>query len=74
MKDHASFEVHAPATWVFRGLLGRGLAQVRRWRQLHCDRAELMRLSDAQLRDVGLSRLDVLREYRRPFWDDPIKK
>ena len=50
------------------------VAQWRRWRQLSRDRAELAGLSHEQLRDIGLSRADVLREISRPFWDDPLKR
>lgn len=74
MKDHASFTVDTPTTSVSSCFVQRGLYQVRRWQQLRRDRAELMRLSDAQLRDIGLNRFDVLEECRRPFWGDPIKK
>ena len=49
-------------------------SQIRRWRQLSRDRAELARLSDDCLRDIGLSRSDVRRECTRPFWDDPLKR
>ncbi|CAI8867954.1 DUF1127 domain-containing protein [Pseudomonas donghuensis] len=45
-----------------------------RWRQLHHERRELARLSDAALDDIGLSRADILREVERPFWEDPLKK
>ena len=50
------------------------VAQVNRWRQLSRDRAELARLSNEQLRDIGLNRVEVLREISRPFWDDPHKR
>lgn len=50
------------------------VAQVNRWRQLSQGRAELARLSNEQLRDIGLNRLDVLREASRPFWYDPLKR
>ena len=50
------------------------VAQLRRWRQLSRDRAELARLTHEQLRDIGLSRADILREIARPFWDDPLKR
>jgi uncharacterized protein YjiS (DUF1127 family) len=49
--------------------LSAALAQLRRWRQLGKDRAELARMSDERLRDIGLSRADVLKEAARPFWD-----
>ncbi|UVL60234.1 DUF1127 domain-containing protein [Pseudomonas sp. B21-032] len=55
--------------------LGQGFSQqLLRWRQLHRQRLELARLSDAALDDIGLSRADILREVERPFWDDPLKK
>lgn len=54
--------------------LCRALAQLGRWRQLSQDRAELARMSDDRLRDIGLSRADVLKEYARPFWDDPLQR
>lgn len=54
--------------------LSRATAQLMRWRQLSRDRAELARLSDACLRDIGLSRAEVMLESSRPFWDDPLKR
>ena len=54
--------------------LSRATAQLRRWRQLNRDRAELARLSDDCLRDIGLSRAEVMLESSRPFWDDPLKR
>jgi len=54
--------------------LYRAFAQLGRWRQLSKERAELARMSDDRLRDIGLSRADVLRESSRPFWDDPMKR
>lgn len=34
-------------------------------------RLDLDRLTDAQLRDIGLTREDVEQEMRRPLWDVP---
>ncbi|WP_442113109.1 DUF1127 domain-containing protein [Pseudomonas sp. NUPR-001] len=48
--------------------------QFARWWQLHQQRMELARLSDAALHDIGMSRVDILQEVERPFWDDPLKK
>ncbi|WP_309475534.1 DUF1127 domain-containing protein [Pseudomonas sp. B21-012] len=60
-------------SWIYQ--LTQGAAQqLLRWRQLHRQRRELARLSDAALDDIGLSRADFLREVERPFWDDPLKK
>ena len=52
-------------------LFARAIARVRRWRQLSSQRRELAQLSDTMLKDIGLSRVDALREAERPFWDDP---
>lgn len=51
--------------------VGRGWARV--WRLLLRDwperrRLQLLELSDATLRDIGLSRADVFRESRKTFW------
>ncbi|GAB2790771.1 hypothetical protein GCM10027040_16160 [Halomonas shantousis] len=52
-----------PARWQ------RLFAHIQRWRQLRRERLQLWSLSDATLKDIGLSRADVTREARRPFWD-----
>ncbi|MCY1274210.1 hypothetical protein D3C76_587210 [compost metagenome] len=51
----------------------RALAVLRRWLQLHRQRQNLASLSDATLKDIGLTRADVDREIHRHFWDDPLK-
>lgn len=38
------------------------------WMERSRDRAEMGRLDDRMLRDMGVSRLDVERELRKPFW------
>lgn len=38
------------------------------WRALG-DRRRLYAMSDEMLRDVGLTRADVEREFQRPFWE-----
>lgn len=48
-----------------------GWHQLRRWKTLHDQRRQLASLSDATLKDIGLSRLDAEQEASRPFWDDP---
>jgi len=50
------------------------LRQLRRWKTLHAQRHQLASLSDATLKDIGLSRVDVEQEASRPFWDDPLKR
>ncbi|MCE9665913.1 DUF1127 domain-containing protein [Halomonas sp. M5N1S17] len=38
--------------------------------QLRRERIQLLELSDHQLRDIGLTRDQALREGRRRYWDD----
>ncbi|MBH3430243.1 DUF1127 domain-containing protein [Pseudomonas alkylphenolica] len=61
---------HGGLSHLFHDVVG----QLARWRQLHYQRMELARLSDAALHDIGMSRADVMQEVERPFWDDPLKK
>jgi uncharacterized protein YjiS (DUF1127 family) len=49
-------------------------ARLKRWNQLARQRRQLAMLSDAALKDMGLSRADVLQESERPFWEDPFKR
>ncbi|MCY1276341.1 hypothetical protein D9M70_250050 [compost metagenome] len=48
--------------------------QVQRWYELAHQRRQLARLSDEMLKDIGLSRADILEESERPFWDDPLNR
>jgi uncharacterized protein YjiS (DUF1127 family) len=51
---------------------GRALARMAdgllAWLERRRGRRALMGLDDAQLRDIGLSRADVEREWNKPFW------
>lgn len=46
---------------------------LRRWQELARQRRQLAMLDDAALKDLGLSRGDILQESERPFWDDPFR-
>jgi len=52
--------------------LGRALnfvhATMQGWRQRSRERAELARLDDRMLRDIGMTRGDVWQEINKPFW------
>ncbi|WP_332836048.1 DUF1127 domain-containing protein [Pseudomonas alkylphenolica] len=76
MKGQKSLDLMYPQSHHggFSHLLRNAIGQLARWRQLHHQRMELARLSDAALHDIGMSRVDVLQEVERPFWDDPLKK
>ncbi|WP_245602977.1 DUF1127 domain-containing protein [Leisingera methylohalidivorans] len=41
---------------------------VTKWSLRHCTRARLQHLSDAQLKDIGVSRQDAHYEATLPFW------
>jgi len=38
------------------------------WQSRAAERAQLAAMDDRMLRDVGLSRADVMRESTKPFW------
>lgn len=38
------------------------------WRDRARSRRDLMRLTEHQLKDIGLSRHDAESEYQKPFW------
>lgn len=44
----------------------RGL--VRQWRRRARDRYALLAMSERDLRDIGLTRLEAAREAEKPFW------
>jgi len=52
-----------PAAW-FR----RAFARIRLWRERARQRRCLAALNDRMLRDVGLTRGDVMAETSKPFW------
>ncbi|MHC6224656.1 DUF1127 domain-containing protein [Pseudomonas sp. X10] len=77
MKGHNSSILHFKPHRHGVSLSGFALAMVRRlarWQQLYRQRQELASLSEETLRDLGLTRADVLQEVERPFWDDPFRK
>lgn len=38
------------------------------WNQRRLAMHTLLRLTENQLRDIGMSRSDIQRDYNRPFW------
>lgn len=55
-------------------LLSKIATKVQFWREIATQRAELSKLSDEMLKDIGISRLEALREASRPFWDTAAAK
>jgi uncharacterized protein YjiS (DUF1127 family) len=51
-----------------KAAFGRAVAVLREWRQRSRERAQLGALDERMLRDIGISRGDVLHEINKPFW------
>lgn len=49
-------------------LISRLTAKLRTWRQRKRERAELARMSQAELHDIGVSSADRWKEISKPFW------
>ena len=49
-------------------LFGRAVETILFWREIARGRRHLAALDDKMLRDIGLTRADVEREYRKQFW------
>ena len=47
---------------------GRGFMLLQRWYAIANQRRALSRLTDDQLKDIGISRVDAMQEARKPFW------
>lgn len=50
-------------------LVNKFLAKLLYWREIHMERAQLRRMSDDLLKDIGISKAEAEREANRPFWD-----
>ncbi len=62
-RDTAAARRRTPAMARLRTVL-------RRWHQRMRERQALARLSDHELRDILLTRVDVQNELAKPFWRD----
>lgn len=50
------------------GFLARAQAVLNIWQRRIRERLELARMSDRELLDMGISKVDALVEYKKPFW------
>jgi len=66
-RDLSSFAVHLSRSFA-RGAL-RAAELLLTWQERSRQRHQLQCLSDHMLRDIGLSRADVLAEATKPFWE-----
>jgi uncharacterized protein YjiS (DUF1127 family) len=51
-----------------RSLLSKLWLLLETWYDRHTIRGQLAKFDERQLKDIGISRVDVLREVRKPFW------
>ena len=59
---------HTPWVPVFVRAAGHLVAVLGDLKRAATERAQLLSLSDRDLRDIGISRVDALREADRPLW------
>jgi uncharacterized protein YjiS (DUF1127 family) len=57
-----SFRMHRPSRWYHVRL------RIAEWQRRSRSRHELENLSDATLRDIGITRCEAHREINKPFW------
>ena len=50
------------------GLFTRAIDSLEEWRIRARERRQLSTLSDAMLKDIGISRADASTEFEKPFW------
>jgi len=65
-----AFRHHAPVRAVtgLGGFAARIVGLVLLWQERARGRKELQRLDNHMLKDIGLNRIDALREADKPFW------
>jgi uncharacterized protein YjiS (DUF1127 family) len=50
------------------GIVGRMIAALLLWQERANGRHQLAQLSDRMLKDIGMNRIDAVREANKPFW------
>ncbi|KAF1068079.1 MAG: hypothetical protein GAK45_01473 [Pseudomonas citronellolis] len=60
----------SPSIPTTAALLPRAWRRLRHWQRVARQRRQLAAMSDEMLKDIGLSRADVLGESETPFWRD----
>lgn len=45
--------------------------RIKHWKEQARQRRQLALLDEAALKDLGLSRAEIMREIEQPFWNDP---
>lgn len=62
--------LQTPTSTSHRNGFGQLLGRFQAWRERTRSRRDLMRLTEHQLKDIGLSRHDAESEWQKPFWQD----
>jgi uncharacterized protein YjiS (DUF1127 family) len=55
-------------SWALKARAEQALSRMLTWQDRRVGRQLLRSMSDRALHDIGLTRADVLRETRKPFW------
>ena len=73
---HLAFPLSASgnATAAIAGWISRAVLTLELVIQVRKERRTLQQLSDAGLKDIGLTRADVDAELHRSFWDVPVDR
>jgi uncharacterized protein YjiS (DUF1127 family) len=69
MKTLINTVIHHQLNEQHDGFIVRLLRTLTLWREVRRERRELRELSDRELADIGINRMDVLRECELPFWE-----
>jgi uncharacterized protein YjiS (DUF1127 family) len=59
---------HRPQAAASEGLIARVVRRLAAWHRRICSRTQLARLSERELRDIGLTPAEAARECAKPFW------
>ena len=66
-KPNARESLDSGLLWLWTGV-SRVWSLAQRYHSVAKQRRALMRLTDRELKDIGLSRVDALQEASKPFW------
>ena len=69
LRERRILTPHAARHRAIRAMLS-AVLMLEGWMERSRQRRQLAALTDLQLRDIGVSRIDALREAEKPFWKE----